>query len=46
MAKKLKAKTTKTKPKRTAKKNKSNKQPNRDAEALEPPVIYVPGIPT
>ena len=45
MAKKRKAKKTKIKRKRT-KKKKSNRQPNRDAEALEPAVTYVPIIPT
>jgi hypothetical protein len=42
MAKKRKAKKTKIKRRRSAKKNKSNRQPNRDAEALEPAGSYVP----
>jgi hypothetical protein len=46
MARKPKAKKTKIKRKRTAKKKKSNRQPNRDAEALEPAGTYVPTIPT
>jgi hypothetical protein len=40
------AKKTNIKRKRTAKKNKTKRQPNRDAEALEPAVTYVPAIPT
>jgi len=44
MTRKPKAKKTKVKRMRTAKKNKSNRQPNRDAETLEP--AYVPTIPT
>ena len=47
MAKKRKAKKTKIKRKRMAKKKKEfNRQPNRDAEALEPTGTYVPTIPT
>ena len=52
MAKKRKAKKNKIKRRRSAKqnkskkKNKSNRQPNRDAEALEPAGTYVPTIPT
>jgi hypothetical protein len=46
MAKKQKAKKTKIKRKRTAKKNKPKRQPNRDAEALEPAGTYVLGIAT
>jgi len=46
MANKQKVKKTKSKRKRTAKINKSNRQPNRDAEALEFAVTYVPTIPT
>ena len=46
MAKKPKVKKTKIKGKRTAKKNKPKRQPNRDAEALEPAGAYVPGVAT
>jgi len=46
MTKKRKANKSKIKRERTAKKNKSNRQPNRDAEPLEPAVTYVPAIPT
>jgi hypothetical protein len=46
MAKKRKAQKTKIKRKRMKKKNKSNRQPNSDAEALEPAEAYVPTIPT
>jgi hypothetical protein len=46
MAKKRKVKKNRIKRKRTAKKKKSNRQPNRDAEALEPTETYVPTIPT
>jgi hypothetical protein len=42
MAKKRNTKTTKTKRKRTAKKNK----PKRDAEALDPVGTYVPSVAT
>jgi hypothetical protein len=46
MAKKRKAQKTKIKRKRRTKKNKSNRQPNRDAEALGPAGTYVPTVPT
>jgi hypothetical protein len=46
MAKKRKVKKNRIKRKRTAKKKKSNRQPNRDAEALEPTETNVPTIPT
>jgi hypothetical protein len=46
MAKKREAKKTKIKRKRTAKKNKPKRRLNRDPEALEPAVTYVPMIPT